>query len=100
MNRNKKERVGDRRAESERREFSYACHIPERRSGDKSRTTLERRCYRERRSKRERRLGADRRSYSGPERRSLKFRRSSIDRRQDSEPAQAGSGSAGDAKSA
>ena len=76
---------GGRRSGIERRRFSYADHIPERRSGD------ERRVASDRRKREDRRNGADRRTeganvihikkYQKEERRSINDRRSGVDRR-------------------
>jgi len=53
---------GGRRAGIDRRHFSYTGHIPERRSGEDRRETLDRRSGVDRRTGEERRSGIDRRS--------------------------------------
>ena len=53
---------GGRRTKIERRRFSYAEHIPERRSGEDRRISDERRCGEDRRREEDRRSGVDRRA--------------------------------------
>jgi hypothetical protein len=53
---------GGRRTGIERRRFSYAEHIPERRSGEDRRVSDDRRCGKDRRGKQDRRSGIERRA--------------------------------------
>jgi hypothetical protein len=53
---------GGRRTGIERRRFSYAEHIPERRSGEDRRKSRDRRCGMERRCGEDRRSGMERRA--------------------------------------
>jgi hypothetical protein len=53
---------GGRRTGIERRRFSYAEHIPERRSGEDRRVSEDRRCGKDRRGKQDRRSGMERRA--------------------------------------
>ena len=67
---------GGRRSGIERRRFSYADHIPERRSQKDRRVMTERRCGDDRRSGLERRCGEERRiGWAFGERRSGRDRR-------------------------
>ena len=67
---------GGRRSGIERRRFSYADHIPERRSQKDRRVSNERRCGDDRRTGDERRSGEERRiAWTYGERRSGKDRR-------------------------
>jgi len=79
---------GGRRTGMDRRHFSYADHIPERRSGYDRRTGSARRSGQDRRSLQDRRSGQDRRQDSAPsesekvvELRSGRDRRTPSDRR-------------------
>jgi hypothetical protein len=77
---------GGRRTKIERRRFSYAEHIPERRSGEDRRACEERRCREERRDEKDRRSGIDRRASRRVgivprERRGKATRRGAEDRR-------------------
>ena len=54
---------GGRRTRIERRRFSYAQHIPERRAGEDRRLSTDRRCGDERRGEKDRRRGIERRAY-------------------------------------
>ena len=76
---------GGRRFGFERRRFSYADHIPERRCGEDRRSGIDRRSGVERRSGAERRVLGDRRSVSRGDRRETPNRRSDYVRRMSDE---------------
>lgn len=78
-----KRKRGGRRSGTDKRLFSYNCHIPERRWGTDRRAELEQRCGLDRRSSIERRSGIERRSAEsrGNDRRTGDDRRSCIKRR-------------------
>ena len=74
-------RSSGRRSGGDRRQYNYAVHIPENRSGPDNRHVPERRVTKDRRLEPERRAIIKRWNYNGPERRALKFRRSDANRR-------------------
>ena len=82
---------GGRRSGIERRRFSYAIHVPERRSDEDRRSDLDRRSEKDRRTCVDRRSAKDRRNgvecavaverRRGKDRRAAEARRSGMDRR-------------------
>jgi hypothetical protein len=78
-----KKKRGGRRSGTDKRHFSYNCHIPERRWGADRRAELERRCGLDRRSSIDRRSDIERRKAEsrGNDRRTGEDRRSCIERR-------------------
>jgi len=76
---------GGRRSGIERRRFSYADHIPERRSGNDRRATPDRRREEDRRNGADRRTGESNvihmKRYRKEDRRSFNDRRSGVERR-------------------
>jgi len=80
-NAKKQDNSFERRSGLDRRYFSYAAHIPEKRSGNDKRNTTKRRVQRDRRFELDRRALIESWSYTGPERRILKVRRSGETRR-------------------
>ena len=72
---------GGRRIGIERRRFSYAGHIPERRCGEDRRSAVDRRTCVDRRSGMDRRVATDRRATEEKDRRETPSRRDAQERR-------------------
>jgi len=72
---------GGRRIGIERRRFSYAGHIPERRCGEDRRSGVDRRICVDRRSGMDRRVATDRRATEEKDRRETPSRRDAQERR-------------------